>query len=445
MSDWYYENKGERGGPVSADEIRQLYAGGIISLASLVWTAAFGSDWKRLSETELAPPVIAGPPPLPPPPLPSAAPAPQPSAVIGDAFLDSELTRALIGEKPDHYLASWRSLLTKAGGDPDKVAQVSSWNWPALIFPYGWLLYRKMYVLGAVVLAFQLAYVLLPDTVSSSVSRAMGFGVLGFGILFALYGNAWYFGVVHRRWKELAKNPDQAAALDQARKTGGVNLVAPIVAFALVIAAAAAPHLNLVSWGDPAAQIRDGHMTAYPSTTVGKTLAGSFDDGAWRSFATPKGQKVVEFTGKINAALHANAVALLANSSEKVRKAGRSKAEADALELDYLIKLFQLAHRHLDGKPELGKLQQKWGCEGIARANLDGVNIAMLPNCKEYLSNFLNDAIGEWAEQAHWPVGTPVTVQWTINVTGDGFEVTHLSSKAWQGLDQDNVLDILFQ
>lgn len=65
--------------------------------------------------------------------------------------------------------------------------------------------------------------------------------------------------------------------------------------------------------------------------------------------------------------------------------------------------------------------------------------------CGEHTLSFLNDAIGEWAEQSHWPVGTPVTVQWTINVNGDGFETTHVSSTAWQGLDQDNVLAILFQ
>jgi hypothetical protein len=316
---------------------------------------------------------------------------------------------------------------------------------PSLFLPYGWLLYRKLYVLGGIMLAVQLAYVLLPDSVPTSLARAILFATFAMAIMTALYGNGWYLDAVHRRWDKLRQDPNQAAALAKARESGGVNLVAPITAFALVIATVVIPLFNMIGWGDPVALVRDGHMTAYPSTTVGKAFAGNFDDGQWRGFTTPKGQKVVEFTGKINAALHQNAVTLLADSSEKMRKAGRSKAEADALELNYLLNLFQIAHRDLNGKPILQKLQQKWGCSGIERANLDGVNSAMVPACGEHTPSFLNEAIGEWADQSHWPVGTPVTVQWTINVDGDGFETTHVSSKAWQGLDQDNVFSILFQ
>ncbi len=445
MSDWFFEKKGERGGPVTAHEIKAMLASGAIGINSLVWTAAFGSGWQRLGDTELAPPQPIIPRPLPnnePPALPPKL--DQPASEPSD-FLDSELAKALIGKKQDHYLAKWRAILARAGGDPAKIATTSSWNWPALFIPYGWLLYRKLYVLGSIVLAFQLAYVLLPDSVPTSVARWFLFGTIGMGVVFALYGNAWYLDAVRKRWEVLRRETDRAAALAKAKQSGSVNLLVPIAAFVLVFAAAVVPHLNLIGWGDPVALVRDGHMTAYPSTTVGKAFAGNFDEGTWRSFTTPRGQKIVEFTGKINAALHANAVTLLADSSEKMRKAGRSKAEADALELNYLINLFQVAHRDLDGKPNLLQLQRKWGCSSIERANLDGVNSAMVPNCGEHTISFLNDAIGEWAEQSHWPVGTPVTVQWTINVNDDGFETSHMSSKAWQGLDQENVLAILFQ
>lgn len=445
MSDWYYEKNGERGGPISADELKAMVASGAISLANLVWTAAFGNEWKRLGNTELAPSQPVAPPPLPLEEPSALSPKPEQPAPEPSDFLDSQLTKALIGKKQDHYLAKWRPILANVGTDSKKLAMTSSWNWPALFLPYGWLLYRKLYVLGGIMLAIQLAYVLLPDSVPTSLARAFLFATFGTAFMTALYGNAWYLDVAHRRWKKLRQEPDHAAALARAKEAGGVNLIAPIAAFALVIAAVVIPHLNLIGWRDPVVLVRDGHMTAYPSTTVGRAFAGNFDEGIWRSFTTPKGQKVVEFTGKINAALHQNAVTLLADSSDKMRKAGRSKAEADALELNYLINLFQIAHRDLNGKPILQKLQQKWGCSGIERANLDGVNSAMVPACGEHALSFLNDAIGEWAEQSHWPVGTPVTVQWTININGDGFETTHVSSKAWQGLDQDNVFSILFQ
>lgn len=435
MSDWYYENKGERGGPVSADEIRQLYAGGIISLASLVWTAAFGTNWKRLSETELAPPAHAGPPPLPPPPLPTAAPAPQPAAVIGDAFLDSDLTRVLIGRKHEHYLASWRSLLAKASGDPEKVAQVSSWNWPALVFPYGWLLYRKMYVLGAVVLAFQLAYVLLPDTVSSSISRAMGFGVLGFGIMFALYGNAWYLGVVHRRWKELAKNPDQAAVLDQARRTGGVNPILPAVALGLVLAAAILPYLLSLLGDDAERLVRKGYMSGYAQTSIGKAFAANFDDARWKSFTNDKGATVVEFNGKINASLHANAVERLMRPAREARYS--TDAEARLGEYEHLAPHFEGALAHLKASNRLQPLWDKHNCKQAQGQPASCSDVTAL-------LAFARDAVEAWADEAYWRVGAPVSVQWTINADGRSFSLASMSSEAWSGLPFQDIFEVLY-
>lgn len=44
------------------------------------------------------------------------------------------------------------------------------------VLPYGWLLDRKLHVLGGIVLAFQLSYLLLPDSVPTSVARWFLFG-----------------------------------------------------------------------------------------------------------------------------------------------------------------------------------------------------------------------------------------------------------------------------
>ncbi len=445
MSDWYFEKNGERGGPAGPDEIKAMLASGAVSLTSLVWTAAFGSEWKRLSDTELAPPRPVGPPPLP-SREPSALPLkPDHPIAVADGFLDSELTKALIGRKHDHYLAKWRTLLAKGGGDPAKVVQMTSWNWPALFIPYGWLLFRKMYALGGILLAVQLVYVLLPVSVPSAVSRALSFATIGVGVVAAMYGNAWYFAAVRKRWDALRQEPDQAAALERAKQAGGVSWATPIIAFVLVIAAAVAPYLNRLNWNDPVAQVQDGHMTAYPTTTVGKAFAGNFDEGQWRSFTTSKGQRIVEFTGKINAALHESAERALSDSAQNVRKGVSSKIEADLLEANYYLNIFQLAYRDLNGKPTLKNLQQKWGCSGIEQANLNGGNSAMVPSCGEYTLSFLIDAIGEWAEQSHWPTGAPVTVQWTVDVSGESFEISQLSSPAWAGKDQDHILDILFK
>jgi hypothetical protein len=49
-------------------------------------------------------------------------------------------------------------------------------------------------------------------------------------------------------------------------------------------------------------------MPGISTAIIGKALALSFDDGKWTSFETPKGQRIVQFSGTINVTLHEAAV-----------------------------------------------------------------------------------------------------------------------------------------
>ncbi|MGO4287931.1 GYF domain-containing protein, partial [Bosea sp. TAB14] len=404
MSDWYYEKNGERSGPISADELKAMLASGAISLTSLVWTATFGSEWKRIGATELAPPQPVLPPPLPPREPPALPPKPEQATSGPEGFLDSALTKVMIGPKHDHYLGKWRSILAKANGDTAKVATVASWNWPALVVPYAWLLYRKLHVLGVIVLVIQIAYVLLPESVPPYVSRGFTFGYLGLCIAIALYGNSWYFDAVRKWWEALQKEPDQAAALERARKTGGVTWIAPIGAVALVIAAAVLPHV--ITWSDDEAIVRNGFMTGYQSTTIGQALAASFDDAKWQSFTTDKGAKVVSFTGKINASLHANAV-------DRLMRPVRETAADPDLNVRYgsyerLLAHYETALAYLKVKNRLQPLWDKHGCEQPP---------GQPATCDVMVAHFtlMREAVEAWADDAYWSVGEPVEIQWTIN------------------------------
>lgn len=51
---WYYENKGERLGPLKETEIRALVRNATITYGSLVWTNGL-SAWKNVEDTELLP------------------------------------------------------------------------------------------------------------------------------------------------------------------------------------------------------------------------------------------------------------------------------------------------------------------------------------------------------------------------------------------------------
>lgn len=235
VSEWYYEGKGERVGPVSEDDIKNLYLNGVLQSTSLVWTKEFGPTWKPLSETGLveiepAAPVEAEPvaEPSGPPPLPSSADQP-------DEFLASNLTEVLIGPKKEHYLSKWRNLLQKAGGDPTKVVKQTSWNWPAFFIPYGWLLYRKMYLLGGIIFALQAIYVLIPLDGPQAVNRAFSLAMFAISIVTAMYGNAWYFDATRKKWEALRNQADTNQALARAKSEGGVTLPLGLGSFAAVI------------------------------------------------------------------------------------------------------------------------------------------------------------------------------------------------------------------
>lgn len=434
MSDWYFEKNGERGGPVSADEFKMMVSSGAISLTNLVWTAAFGSEWKRLGDTELAPPQPIVPPPLPLKEPPALPPKPEQPAPEPDDFLDSKLTKALIGRKQDHYLAKWQAILAKAGGDPAKIATTSSWNWPALFVPYGWLLYRRMYVLGGIVLAVQLAYVLLPDSVPTSVARAFLFATFGLGVVFALYGNAWYLDAVRKRWEALRQEPDQSAALAKARQTGGVNLVTPIVAFALVVAAAVVPHLSLPGWGSSVALVRDGYMTGYSSTSIGKALAASFDNAEWQTFTSDKGATVVKFTGRINASLHETAIEQLMRPVNEA--ATENDINARYGSYDTLLPYYQTAIDYLKARNRLQPLADKHGC----------AQQTTLAACDALRATFtlMREVVQTWAEDAYWPVGEPVEIQWTVNPDGRSFSLASMNSNAWKGKSFSDIFAVLY-
>lgn len=46
--------------------------------------------------------------------------------------------------------------------------------------------------------------------------------------------------------------------------------------------------------------VRNGILTGYDSTTVGKAFEGTFQNAKWTSFETPKGATMVEFNGEVN-------------------------------------------------------------------------------------------------------------------------------------------------
>lgn len=127
--------------------------------------------------------------------------------------IDADI-QTLVGAKSEYYLPKFQE--TKAQN------KKTSWNWPAfLITPY-WMIYRKMYAYGAIVLGASFVLSLLGATVGFLLALC-GYIALG------LFGNYIYMN-------SLEKKAIQAKAMNEPFKAqflaqnGGVNSTAAVLA-----------------------------------------------------------------------------------------------------------------------------------------------------------------------------------------------------------------------
>ncbi|MGA2590108.1 MAG: hypothetical protein ABSH32_09350 [Bryobacteraceae bacterium] len=73
----------------------------------------------------------------------------------------------------------------------------------------------------------------------------------------------------------------------------------PSLILLTVIVALAAICLSCRSLNSPIETVRNGVLTNYNSTTVGKAFEGTFQNAKWTTIETAKGQTVVQFDGTV--------------------------------------------------------------------------------------------------------------------------------------------------
>ncbi|WP_291578882.1 zinc-ribbon domain-containing protein [Clostridium sp. UBA6640] len=134
---------------------------------------------------------------------------------IGDNFnrVSEDELRTFIGEKnTNYYIEKWNLI--------DQTNKSVSWNWASFFLGSLWLLYRKMYVWGALMIA-----------VSMVISwMGMPFGWLLLGILVGMFGNKLYLEETRKKIIEIkATTSDLNGQHQMIKSKGGTNLALPIV------------------------------------------------------------------------------------------------------------------------------------------------------------------------------------------------------------------------
>ena len=111
-----------------------------------------------------------------------------------------------------------------------QTGQQTSWNWIAFLIPAYWALYRKMYLIGAILIGVNLILPIGPMVAFiANLAVSIGFG---------LYGNYLYLNHIEKRLDSI-KHLDNNAREVAIRSNGGVNLplaiAVPVIGFILIL------------------------------------------------------------------------------------------------------------------------------------------------------------------------------------------------------------------
>ena len=160
--------------------------------------------------------------------------------------------------------------------------------------------------------------------------------------------------------------------------------------------------------------VKNGTMNGYETTTISKAFDASFDETKWEVFESKKGEKVVQFAGKISEDLHKSASRIIAADLEIGTK-------DETVQLGSYLVVCRLI-----GYERVGEIAKQLGIE------TDETN-------EQIMSAVFNDFLTNF-----WKQGTPVTVQWIITPDGKGFNLSHMSSNAWEGMEFSKILTIIY-
>jgi hypothetical protein len=129
---------------------------------------------------------------------------------------EEHLLRTFVGPNGDAYIDTYRTMYVL---DPAMKKSVRTWCWPAFVLPLAWLMYRKMWLVAAVMLVAPVLVVVLFPSYSGSGGTVIA-------VLIAMRGKAWYLQLAVRRIRRIEReNPSPDAVLAKIARAGGVSKV----------------------------------------------------------------------------------------------------------------------------------------------------------------------------------------------------------------------------
>lgn len=179
-------------------------------------------------------------------------------------------------------------------------------------------------------------------------------------------------------------------------------------------------------------QVKRGSWGNY-TTQYEKAFAAAFDNGVWTETKDKKGEKIVQFTGKISKGLHDYAVGKLSVSDEK---------SIFSFACGYLAALVR------DGKmskdPDITFDPSQYPIRnGIFIPALVGGYIGS-PTSKPFVTTLVN-----FYTKKYWATGSDVFIQWGVYAKGKVLKIKTISNQHWDDDDifygkPDIVMKVIF-
>ena len=185
--------------------------------------------------------------------------------------------------------------------------------------------------------------------------------------------------------------------------------------------------------------VKNSTMASFQTTTVGNAFDATFDKPKWEEFKGKKGERVVQFKGKISQNLHNDVTGEIREQFKNMDKSQKYQ---------FRFKFFQAAVEKFGGNKSsyFNKLNQKYDCKELEQKSFSGGMFAYVPECddKANVNKYFDETINDFLNET-WKTGTPVTVQWIITPNGESFNIAYMGSVAWEGLAYENILEAIYK
>ena len=150
---------------------------------------------------------------------------------------DDEATRRFklfVGKNAEKFSAL-------AEAEPNKRISFKFFNWAAMFVGVAWFFYRKLYLIGAAIIAVPLVLILV-------VPQFADFGAPGFGVVLGLFANSVYVWAAKKRIAKIeamSLSPEETD--ERLRKAGGTSMVGLIFGLAIIVALISIPIVQLAT------------------------------------------------------------------------------------------------------------------------------------------------------------------------------------------------------